>query len=74
MQVVAAEAARSLGRHMPLARDERHANRSHHAVVRRYRDLLTQKAGERRRYGVVVGRAPLEVDHLADLAPAHHAI
>ena len=58
----------------PLAGDQRHAHRAHHAVVGRHRDLLPQQVGERRGHSVVVGRAALEVNHLADLAAAHHAV
>ena len=74
VQIVAAEAALALRRHMPLPRDQRHADRPHHPVVRRHRDLLPQKAGERRRNRVVVRRPALEVNYFADLAPAHHPV
>ena len=74
LKIVAAETRLALGGLAPLARDQRHADGAHHAVVRRHGDLLAQQAGEGGGDGVVVSRAALEVNHVADLAPAHHAV
>ncbi len=73
-EIVAPELRLPPGGQMPLPRNERHPDRAHHAVIRRHRDFLAEHLGEGRGHGIVVGRAALEVDHLADLAAAHHAI
>ncbi len=62
MQVVTAETRVRACRLMPLPRDQRHADRAHHAVVRGHRDLLSEHAGESGADGVVVRRAALEID------------
>ena len=67
-QVVAAEPGRTAGVAAPGARDQGHADRAHHAVVGRDRDRLAEDRGECRRHRVVVSRAALEVDDLADRA------
>ena len=57
-----------------LAGEQRHAERAHDAVVRRHDDVLVEDLAERRGDGVVVGRAALEEDHVADVALAHQAV
>ena len=69
-QVVAAEPGDAASGAVPAAGDERHPDRAHDAVVRRHRDRLAEDRGEGRRDRVVVRRAPLEVDHVADVAAA----
>ena len=57
-----------------LAGQQRHADGAHDAVVRRHDDLLAEDLAEGGRDGVVVGRAALEEDAVADLALAHQAV
>ncbi len=58
----------------PLARDQRHADRPDHAVMRRHDDPLLQDLRKGGGDGIVVGGAALEEDGVADLASPHHAV
>ena len=69
-QVVAAEPGDAGAGPVPVAGDERHPDRAHDAVVRRHGDRPAEDRREGRRDRVVVGGAPLEVDHVADVAAA----
>src|SRR5574342_201600 len=59
---------------MPLPRDQGHADGAHDAVVRGNGDLLAEDAGEGGGDGVVVRRAALEIDDIADFPAANDAV
>ena len=58
----------------PLTCNESHADRAHYPVIRRHRDLFAKQAGKGGRDRIIISSAALEVDDVADFAPAHHAV
>src|SRR5271157_1551773 len=73
-EVIATESACSACAFHAVARQQGHADGSNHAVVRRDDNSLAEYLGKGGGHGVVVSRAALKENHLADLPAPHNAV